>query len=174
VNACVSARLQLTWTVVAILVGALVIVVLLRRGVLGGRDEVPPGPEGSEARSARVASVTDGDTLRLGDGEAVRLVGIDAPERGTCGSERATRLLTKLTWGKQVTLLAPVDDRDRYGRLLRYVDVGTVDAGLRLIESGLAVARYDSRDGYDAHPREQQYVHADRASPDVTCDGPRH
>ena len=69
-------------------------------------------------------SVTDGDTLRLANGEAVRLVGIDAPENGVCGSVKATELLSRLTLGERVTLTAPVRDRDRYDRLLRYVDVG--------------------------------------------------
>ena len=35
------------------------------------------------------------------------------------------------------------------------------EAGLRLIEQGLAIARYDSRDGYGRHPREDRYVRAD-------------
>jgi len=34
---------------------------------------------------------------------------------------------------------------------------------------GLAVARYDSRDGYGAHPRETSYVAADAASPKAAC-----
>ena len=132
-------------------------------------DDSVGSPSTDPADTYRVASITDGDTLRLTNGEAVRLVGMDAPEPGRCGSERATRLLTELTLGKRVSLPAPVDDRDRYDRLLRYVDVDAVDAGLELIESGLAVARYDSRDGYDRHPREKRYVRADRASKDVVC-----
>lgn len=128
-----------------------------------------PTSGSSPPDSGRVSSVTDGDTLRLANGEAVRLVGMDAPEPGLCGSERATRLLTELTLGKDVTLPAPVDDRDRYGRLLRYVDVEGVDAGLQLIKGGLAIARYDSRDGYDRHPRQRRYVRADRATENVRC-----
>ena len=132
-------------------------------------DDAAGSPSADPPGTFRVASVTDGDTLRLTSGEAVRLVGMDAPEPGRCGSERATRMLTDMVLGKRVSLPAPVDDRDRYDRLLRYVDVGTVDAGLELIKSGLAVARYDSRDGYDRHPREKRYVRADRVSKNVVC-----
>jgi len=120
-------------------------------------------------KTYRVRSVTDGDTLLLGNGDSVRLVGVDTPENGECGSERASQLLSRLTLGEQVTLTAPVDDRDRYGRLLRYVDVGEMDTGIRLISSGLAIARYDSRDGYDHHPRQRRYVTTDRSTPNVTC-----
>ncbi|MGW5239256.1 thermonuclease family protein [Monashia sp. NPDC004114] len=61
------------------------------------------------------------------------------------------------------------DDIDKYGRLLRYVDVNGVDAGLRQIKQGYAVARYDSRDGYGEHTREAAYIRADAASPSARC-----
>ncbi len=127
-------------------------------------DAEPPKPN-----TYRVRSVTDGDTLDLANGDSVRLVGIDAPENGACGSVKATELLSRITLGKRVTLTAPVRDRDRYERLLRYVDVGGTDAGRELISSGLAIARYDSRDGYERHARQERYVKLDRATPNVSC-----
>lgn len=121
-----------------------------------------------------VTNVVDGDTLDVtsttGVIERIRLVGVDTPERGECGFTQATDALRQLTLGRQVRLVPGArDDRDRYDRLLRYVDVaGTDDAGLELIRRGLAIARYDSRDGYGAHPREAAYVAAD-ASTDQLC-----
>jgi hypothetical protein len=47
-----------------------------------------------------------------------------------------------------------------------------MDAGLRQIKTGLAVARYDSRDGYGLHPREPQYVAADHGSQNLRCPTP--
>ena len=58
------------------------------------------------------------------------------------------------------------EDRAHYGRCLRYVNVGSLDAGRHLIIEGLADARYDSRDGYGFHPREADYVALDAAHPD--------
>ena len=95
---------------------------------------------------------------------------MDAPEDGACGSVRAAEKLTGLLEGKRVVLQQPGDDRDKYDRLLRYVDRGTVDAGLEMIQSGLAIARYDSRDGYDEHPRERAYVTADKKAANVDCE----
>jgi endonuclease YncB( thermonuclease family) len=119
-----------------------------------------------------VTRVVDGDTLELGNGETVRLVGIDTPEVGECGYDAATVALARLVSGRQVRLGRSDEDRDHYGRLLRYVDVAGTDAGLRLIHRGLAIARYDSRDGYGFHPREPRYVAADAASRNLHCPKP--
>jgi hypothetical protein len=116
-----------------------------------------------------VARVVDGDTIDLRNGSTVRLVGIDTPERGECGYEQASQNMASLVLGRRVRLTVSDEDTDRYGRLLRYVNIGAVDAGLRQIRAGLAVARYDSRDGYGHHPREDVYVAADAAHQDRTC-----
>ncbi len=125
------------------------------------------GDGGSASRTARVANVIDGDTLVVASGEHVRLIGIDTPERDQCGYAPATRALARMVEGRRVALRNPgsVQDRDTYDRLLRFVEVDGRDAGLALIRSGHAVARYDSRDGYDPHPREERYRAADRAHP---------
>ncbi len=135
------------------------------------RRSLRRGPKPPEfPRTYVVTRVVDGDTLELGNGETIRLVGVDTPEAGECGFDRAAATLERLVLWKRVRLTASaVEDRDRYGRLLRYVDVGSQDAGLRLIKNGLAIARYDSRDGYGYHPREPRYIAADRASPNVGC-----
>jgi endonuclease YncB( thermonuclease family) len=123
-------------------------------------------------RTYVVTHVVDGDTVHLGNGETVRIVGIDTPERGDCNYERAAKLMAEMVLGKAVTLGESDEDRDSYDRLLRYVDVGTMDAGLRMIKSGYAIARYDSRDGYGAHPREARYIAADATSEPKPCPAP--
>jgi endonuclease YncB( thermonuclease family) len=138
----------------------------------GGHESESRGSEPqqpSPRRTSVVARVVDGDTLELGNGETVRLVGIDTPEVGECGYDQASAALERMVLGKKVSLVRSDEDRDRYGRLLRYVDLGRDDAGLRQIERGLAIARYDSRDGYGFHVREPRYVAADRASKNVSC-----
>lgn len=116
----------------------------------------------------RVDYVVDGDTIRLTSGTYVRLIGIDTPEVGECGYGRAKRVLDRWVGGN-VRLVNPagVDNADRYGRLLRYVHDSGRDTGLGLIRRGLAVARYDSRDGYDRHPRQRVYRRADANHPNV-------
>ena len=114
--------------------------------------------------------IIDGDTIEVTDAggytEKVRLIGIDTPERGECGFKESGARLSELILDSGV-LLVPggTDDRDRYKRLLRYVDIGKIDMGLVLIQEGFAIARYDSRDGYPQHDRESEYVKADSESP---------
>jgi hypothetical protein len=77
-----------------------------------------------------------------------------------------------LVLGKTVVLSTAGPEKDtvdRYGRWLRYVDVDGTDAGLAEINVGLAIARYDSRDGYGWHPREDGYVDADQATAPRAC-----
>jgi micrococcal nuclease len=73
--------------------------------------------------TAKVGRVIDGDTFDLADGTRVRLIGVDAPERGKTGYEAATERLRNLLEGQSVELQADVSDTDTYNRLLRYVYV---------------------------------------------------
>lgn len=139
--------------------------------VVEGIDAVAdPVPE--PRKTFLVTRVVDGDTVELGNGKAVRVVGIDTPEVGECGYEAATTNMVRLVQGKRAYLTVSDEDTDRYGRLLRYVDVGGLDAGLAQIKGGFAIARYDSRDGYGFHPREPRYIRADKVSEPITCPTP--
>lgn len=121
---------------------------------------------------ATLEEIVDGDTVETSAG-TVRIIGIDAPERGECGYDVATALVATLVGpGDPITLVLPEgqNPEDRYGRLLRYVDTtGGVDLGSAVLGAGLAVARYDSTDGYPAHPRESDYRAAQTAT--LSADG---
>lgn len=116
---------------------ALVLAVVLVSGYSG----VEPGSS-SASESGRVARVSDGDTLRLADGRRIRLVQIDAPERDVeCFGSAATKALAQLApVGSKVELERDpsLDDRDRNGRLLRYVRTGGRDLNLELVRLGAA------------------------------------
>ena len=116
---------------------ALALAVLL----LGGcAAEDAPVVESGE--SGRVARIADGDTLRLADGRRIRLVQIDAPEpRSECWGDEAAHALAELAPpGSEVELARDpaLDDRDRFGRLLRYVGVDGRNVNLELVERGAA------------------------------------
>ena len=103
-------------------------------------------PDGCEM--ARVTRVVDGDTIhvdRAGRDETVRYIGIDTPETKKPDTPvqpfgpEASALNTRLVSGKTVCLEADITERDRYGRLLRYVWLkdGTL-VNERLLFEGLA------------------------------------
>ena len=125
-----------------------------------------PAPEPGKISQATVQRAVDGDTIALTNGEKVRLIGIDTPERGQCGWAEARALMSGYVAGKTVVLRQSANNtKDRYGRLVRYVEVDHHDVGLLMIKAGRAVARYDSRDGYPHHFREKTYWAADAKSP---------
>ena len=96
--------------------------------------------------SARVVRVIDGDTIVVlldGEEERVRYIGIDTPELGTMCGVKARLVNSLLVSGKVVQLEKDVSERDRYGRLLRYVYADGVMVNARLVEEGHAkVATY--------------------------------
>lgn len=135
-------------------------------------------PVETSADRTTVTAWVDGDTVETSAGR-VRLVGVDTPEmKDPCSRAQSAKQLAESLAppGSVITLTDPasVEDKDRYGRLLRYVDVEetggsdatVVDVGYSLVKSSLAVARYDSRDGYEWHPRETLY----RSSNDETVE----
>ncbi len=70
---------------------------------------------------SRVVGVPDGDSLQLKDGRRVRLLGVDAPERGRCMADEARAKLVDLAQGRHVRLKNVVTDS--YGRMLATVIV---------------------------------------------------
>jgi endonuclease YncB( thermonuclease family) len=139
-----------------------------------------PDPSGTDPRfpnaglpttTATLLRWVDGDTAVTSEGR-VRLLGMDTPERGQCGFGPASSYAARLAPpGSTIELVAVPgdDDKDRFGRLLRYVQVGTTDVGYELIRAGYAIARYDSRDGYGPHPRERDYIAADASTANPAC-----
>uniref|UniRef100_A0A7J2TJL6 TNase-like domain-containing protein n=1 Tax=Archaeoglobus fulgidus TaxID=2234 RepID=A0A7J2TJL6_ARCFL len=94
----------------------------------------------AEPEKALVVEVIDGDTIKLSNGELVRLLGINAPEKGQKFYEEAKKRLKELVEGKEVLLEKDREDKDRYGRLLRYVYVDGKLVNVLLVREGLAFA----------------------------------
>ena len=106
-----------------------------------------------------VVSVIDGDTVVIdlaGIEETVRLLGIDTPETAhshrlpECFSSQASnRMALLLPPGTAVLVQRDVEARDRYGRLLAYVE--RLSDGLMvnasMVERGFAASLYISPNG---------------------------
>lgn len=131
-----------------------------------------PTAHPTEPAATTVIAVIDGDTIDTRDG-VVRLIGVDAPERGDCGYAEASAFVASLVPpGDRVTLELPAgeNETDQHGRILRYARTADgEDIGMSLLTSGHAVARYDSMDGYPGHPLESHYRSAQTAT--LTAEG---
>ncbi len=124
-----------------------------------------PGPR-LHRETGNVTRVVDGDTLdvRLRSGAivSVRLLGIDTPERGRCGSAEAGDNLRRLApVGSTVDLVSDRTQavKDRYGRLLRYV---ARRGGFKDLSYRQAYNGYTRRYVFGGTPvaRDRQYVRA--------------
>lgn len=62
-----------------------------------------------------------GDTIEIENGQSVRMVGIDTPNRGEKGYEEAAEYLRDLVEGEKVRLEYDIYQEDKFGRLLAYV-----------------------------------------------------
>lgn len=98
-----------------------------------------------------VESVSDGDTIVVnmsGDLETIRFIGVDTPETQhpnkpvQCFGKAASQFTTSLLKDQEVRLEADPasDNRDRYGRLLRYVYYQDELINLKLIREGYGFA----------------------------------
>jgi micrococcal nuclease len=120
-------------------------------------------PSGSQP--VTLIEVIDGDTIRVdvdGRNELVRLILIDAPETHDpnrppeCfGQEATTYLSWLLSHGGDLYLETDVSDRDRFGRLLRYVWLDFGDGEVYLVNEVLVRAGYAA---FSTYPPDVKYV----------------
>lgn len=115
------------------------------------------GEDTSSSGEAVIVAVNDGDTLTLASGAKIRLVQVDAPElTSDCFGHEAARVLASLVPERaRVELVRDpeLDERDAYGRLLRYVVVGETDVNVELVRRG-AASPYFFRGERGAHADE--------------------
>ncbi len=103
-----------------------------------------------------VTKVLDGDTIEIETGETVRLLGINAPEDNEHYYKAAKYYLSELVQNKSVKLEAVSEDKDRYGRLLRYVFVGGTFVNLGMVKEGYATV-------YILDPEDKYYLEFKKA-----------
>ncbi len=123
-------------------------------------SQVPAG-----SQPVTLIEVTDGDTIRVDVGgreEPVRLILIDTPETRDpnnapeCFGQEATAYLSwMLSLGGDLYLETDVSDRDRFGRLLRYVWLDFGDGEVYLVNEALVRAGYAA---FSTFPPDVKYV----------------
>ncbi len=92
----------------------------------------------AQKQTVFVTKIIDGDTFETSDGEIVRLLGINTPEKHEYYYEEAKEKLQDMIQGKSVTLESDQTDKDWYGRQLRYVYIGNMFVNSEMLEKGYA------------------------------------
>ena len=106
-------------------------------------ENVPGLPDGVLKLATKII---DGDTFLIEGGYSVRILGIDADERGYPCYDEAKNGLEELILNKEVKLEKGTEDKDQWCRYLRYVFLGDKNISLELVKEGLAVARFSPED----------------------------
>lgn len=103
-------------------------------------DSGPPAPTAGLS-ACIVAKIRDGDTIECRTKGAVRLIGIDTPERDQdpFGSMATSGLLALVSLGDTIQLSGDKEARDRYGRLLGYLWGEGRSINFLMIRQGWAV-----------------------------------
>ena len=124
-----------------------------------GQMQSQQAPAAEAGMAGWVSKVADGDTFTLNavgrEPRAVRLYGIDAPERDQAYGELATTALAAWIDGREVRVA--VEDVDIYGRLVGRVFVNDSNINLAMVEQGHAwwYEQY-ARDAFELELAEQQ------------------
>ena len=102
----------------------------------------------AETFDGKVVGVSDGDTVTVWrnghDQVRIRLSGIDAPELHQAFGQQAKGLMSRLVFGRNVSVR--VVDHDRYRRTVARLSVDGQDVGLAMLRQGFAwhYKHYDS------------------------------
>ena len=135
--------------VLAVVGGLLIVVAVFLAWVatsgLGARiltDQQTTNEVQENIESTTVTKIIDGDTIEIADGRRVRYTGINAPEKGRCFADQATTENKQLVLNKKIRLEKDASNRDKYGRLLRYIYV-TDESGQEIFVNDFLV-----RQGY--------------------------
>ena len=108
------------------------------------------------ATNVLVKEVEDGDTVQLEKGMPIRLIGIDAPEKGKPYYNEARFFLINLLGSKKVAVEYVQIQNDNYGRLRgylwtacdyqnqKYCQNGKINANVALVGNGLAELRIET------------------------------
>jgi micrococcal nuclease len=96
-----------------------------------------------------VSRIIDGDTVELENGDHVRLLGINTPEKGEKYSNEAGKFLEKEILNKTVELRFGKDKKDLYNRTLAYIFLNGRNINQEIISNGFANAYFPSgKDSY--------------------------
>ena len=95
-----------------------------------------------------VTKIIDGDTVIVQGGETIRLLGIDCDERGKECYVKAKNRIEEILLNQKVILKKESEDKDIYGRSLRYIFLNGENINSKMVKEGYCVARFPQESKY--------------------------
>lgn len=96
------------------------------------------GVDQSSDNRFMVVKVIDGDTVVLKGGDKLRLLSIDTPEKDEPFYDKAKLFVTRVALNQIAEIKYADTRRDKYGRLLGYLYIDTLNVNQALLDSGYA------------------------------------
>ena len=120
---------------------AMLIVSLLLASRCDRQGRLAGAPWAKGRLVAQVVSVIDGDTVKCRShnstgASSVRLLGIDAPEKGQAFGRQSAKALSAMVEGREVVI--DITGVDRYGRQTGTLYLGATDVCLAMVQQGWA------------------------------------
>ncbi len=94
--------------------------------------------------SSTVTKITDGDTIKTAEGQIIRLIGINTPEKNQPFYQEATDYLSQQIQNK--TIQIETHGTDKYGRTLGYIFLEKKNINEQILKQGLATLYYYEKD----------------------------
>jgi len=86
---------------------------------------------------SRVAEIIDGDTFKTNEGEIIRLLCVDTPEKNQEGYDEAAVFLREKLFDSEIRLEG--NKTDKYGRSLRWVYADDVLINKEIVDFGFGI-----------------------------------
>lgn len=124
-------------------------------------------------QTAQVTRIVDGDTLKTDDGQTLRLLGINTPEKNQPYYQEAKQFLVTLIQNKTIRIES--HGTGKYSRTLSYIFLNNQNINTQLLNNGLATLYYYDKDShYDELKRAEEFARLNqlgiwKKSPNSNC-----
>ncbi len=129
--------------------------------------------EVTKSEIGQVLEIVDGDTVKLANGQTLRLLGINTPEKSMLFSEEATEFLKKLIQNRSVRIES--HGVGKYGRTLAYIFLDDRNINREILAQGLGTLYYYGKDNHYVELKQaEEFARLNQKglwekSPDANC-----
>jgi len=133
-------------TLLIIIISIIILILLVYYALIliFNNQETPPY---NNQDNNQVVEIIDGDTFKTNDGEIIRLLCVDTPEKNQKGYDEATSFLEERLLFSDSEIRLEGNKTDKYGRSLKWVYADDVLINKEIVDLGYGtIFEYDDED----------------------------